>query len=379
MNILIINWRSIKDPLSGGAEIATFETAKIWTKKHGAKVFWISPKYKKEINNETIKDIKFIYLGMPFSKSLLSFTFQFLWFYLAVIFCYFQHFRGRVDVVIDQIHGIPYLAPLYVKETTVAFIHEIAGDIWDHQFPFPINFLGKTLEKVLLRFFYQKTIFVARSWSTKTDLIRLGLPSKNIKIVSSGVSMPLTNKIVKEEQFTVIFLNRLVKMKGTERAIKVFDLLRKKLPEAKMWIVGQADKEYQKKLENLCQELKIKNSVIFFGFVPEEKKIDLLSRAHVLINTSYKEGFGMVNIEANRRGTPVVAFDVAGNRDSIKHGINGYLIENDNLNTMVKALLRVKEQKETLQKSAWNYSKNFKWEKRADEFLAILKKAQEND
>ncbi|MBU4351420.1 glycosyltransferase family 4 protein [Patescibacteria group bacterium] len=372
MNILIINWRSIKDPLKGGADLATFEHAQKWVENRQANVFWLAPKYQKDIDQEVIAGIKFVYLAGPFRDGLLNFLFQFLKFYISVFLYYLSHFQGRIDVIIDQVHGIPYLTPLYAKEKVIAYIHEVAGNIWDFEFPFPVNLIGKTLEKALLRLFYRKTIFVTGSPSTKKDLIGLGLPEKNIKIVAYGVSVLPIKHVEKQENFTVMFLGRLVKMKGIERALKAFFLLKNSLPEAKMWVAGTGRPEYQKQLERLCQELNIENETIFFSPVSDEEKINLLSKTNVLLNPSYKEGWGLVNLEANRRATPVVAFNVKGNRDSVKDGISGFLVEDNDLAAMAKAILKVRALGKPLQQSALEYSKLFSWEKASDEFYKIL-------
>jgi len=372
MNILIINWRSIKDPLKGGADLATFEIAERLVENYRANVSWIAPKYDKSVSQEKINGIDFIYLANPFQGRRLNLFCQFLKFYISVPLYYFSHFKGKIDVVIDQIHGLPYVTPLYVKEKVVAYIHEVAGPIWDYEFPFPINIVGKTLEKTILKLFYKKTVFITVSPSTKRDLTDLGLPEKNINIVFNGVSFPPNENAQKDKDFIVVFLNRLVKMKGIERGLKAFSILKESLPTAKMWIIGTGKSAYQEKLKKICYDLNIADAVSFFGRPHDQEKYDLLSKAHVLINPSYKEGWGLVNIEANRCQTPVVAFNVKGNRDSVKQGVSGFLVKDNDLAAMAEAILKVKAQGPKLRQSALEYSRQFDWDKSAKEFYKIL-------
>ena len=57
-------------------------------------------------------------------------------------------------IVIDEIHGLPFFTTLYVKKPKIAFIHEVANEIWDYMYPFPINILGKFIEPL---YFYSLT------------------------------------------------------------------------------------------------------------------------------------------------------------------------------------------------------------------------------
>jgi len=115
--------------------------------------------------------------------------------------------------------------------------------------------------------------------------------------------------------------------------------------------------------------------------VSQDKKFELLSRAHVLINPSIHEGWGLVNIEANVCGTPVVSYDVHGNRDSIKNGKTGTLVPLKDTKKMaeeVQKLLNNPKQYKTMQKAGVKWSNQFTWEKstkKSVEYIENLRKA----
>src|SRR5689334_2645433 len=101
MKILILNWRDIKHPLSGGAEISLFEQAKIWTKK-GAKVTWYSSSFKNSKKEEVIDGIRFVRNGSHYTVSLNFFA---------------DYLMGKfksIDVVIDCFHFVPFFTPLFI-------------------------------------------------------------------------------------------------------------------------------------------------------------------------------------------------------------------------------------------------------------------------
>ena len=371
MRILILNWRSIKDPMEGGAERATFEFAKRWVKNQNAKVTWLSPCYDSKIKNENIEGVDFEYIGLPLSRNIFWLLLVFPLFYFSVIIKYLSKYKGKVDVVIDQVHGIPYLTPLYVKEKIIVYIHEVAGEIWKIMYPFPIGYIGQIFEKIIFWIYKNSNTHFICNTSTQTDLInKLQIKPEFIEVINYGVSAPNTKLAelpVKEKDLTIVYLNRIVKMKGIERGFEVFSKVIKKYPQAKLWILGRGEEQYIAHLKNLSEELKIDNSIKFFGFISEQEKFDLLGKAHVLLNPSFLEGWGLVNIEANRMGTPAVVFDVQGCRDSINNGVNGYLSPDNDLDSMVKNIIKIYEEND-LRKSSWEHSKNFDWDQLSETF-----------
>jgi glycosyltransferase involved in cell wall biosynthesis len=375
MKILILNWRSVKDKFEGGAERATFEFAKSWIEKHKAEVWWIAPPYNNDIKQETIDGVNFMYVGKPLTRNLLGLMYLFPLFYLSVIKAYFKEFRNKVEIVIDQVHGIPYLTPLYVKEKKIIYIHEVAGNIWNIMYPFPINLLGRLLERLLfVPYKIQNIKFIANSPSTKADLVdKVGIKESNIEIVNYGLSAPSEPDIKpKEDNLTVVYLNRIVKMKGIERGIKAFSKVVQKIPNARLWIIGTGEEVFISQLKNLVDELGIASSVDFLGFRDGKEKFDLLSRAHVLMNPSYLEGWGLVNLEANRMETPAVVFKVRGCVDSVNDGVSGYICEDDNLDEMAEKIIEASENKE-LRKTSFIHSQKYSWDKQGDIFYLNLK------
>lgn len=372
MRILILNWRSLRDPLAGGAEVATFEHAKRWVKNHNAEVTWLSPIYDKTIKSESIEGVNFKYIGLPLTRKLSTLIFTYPLFFILVIYNYFRFYRNRIDVVIDQVHGLPYLTPLYVKEKIVVYIHEIAGDIWNQMYVFPINIIGRTLEKLVF-IPYRNTKFIAVSESTKSDLVKIGIPKENIEIVYNGVNVPIIDSPEKKEDiFTIIYLNRLVKMKGIERAIDIVAEVKKEIPNVHFWIVGKGEEDYVDYLNQKVKSLDLERNTKFFGYVDEETKIELLTKAHVLINTSYKEGWGLVNLEANARGTPVVGFDVNGNSESISDGNSGYICKSSSNKDFAELVLKTYNSN-TLQVSSIEFAKKFDWNKQSELYYNVIK------
>ena len=83
-----------------------------------------------------------------------------------------------------------------------------------------------------------------------------------------------------------------------------------------MWVIGGG---------YMLNELRqvASSDIKFFGHVENKLKYDLLSRAHLVLIPSIREGWGLIVTESNAMGTPVVAYDVNGLKDSVVDGING--------------------------------------------------------
>lgn len=367
MRILILNWRDVKNPLSGGAEEVTHEHAKAWVKA-GHTVTFFTASFPGAKAEEYLDGVRIIRRG----NNLLIHLFIF---HLLVCFYYLKNFKGRIDLVVDQIHGIPFFTPLYVKEKKLAFIHEVAREIWDYLYPFPISFIGRNLERFYFRF-YRETPFIAVSLSTKRDLIKMGIREDKITVIENGITcQPILKLEKKEAPPKVLFVNRLTPAKGIEDAIKAFAYINKEMSEVEFWIIGRSDEGYLKKLKSLANRLALGSKVSFFGFVSEGKKLEFLKSAYVLVHPSIREGWGLIVTEANAMGTPAVVYNSPGLIDSTRHLETGLVCEKntpEELSENVLNLLQEPQLYEKLRKNAWEWSKTFTWEKAAKNSLMLL-------
>ncbi len=236
MNILILNWRDPKNPKSGGAEIVTLEHARAWA-KGGHVVTWFTSRFKNAKKQENIEDgVTIVRRG--------NFITVYL---LAPLFYLFS--KQKFDLVVDEIHGLPFFTPLFVRVPKIAFIHEVAGEIWDYMFPFPVNKIGKIAEPLYFRL-YRNVRFWTDANSTVDDLVNKGIKRKNCVAINCPISHPSLNMLPRKEKTpTFIFVSRVVKMKGIEEVIRAFFYILRELKDAKLWIVGDGDRRIYPRLK----------------------------------------------------------------------------------------------------------------------------------
>ncbi len=268
MNILILNWRDIKNPKSGGAEILTHEIAKRWIKK-GHQVTLFSAMFENGPSEEVIDGVNFIRSGHPDVRSLFS-SVQFQ------AFLYYQKNKGKFDAVVDEIHGFPFFTPWYVKEKKVVLICEVANELWTEMFG-PLGILGRLVEWFYFRFVYTNIPYLTISNSTKDELLKEGVRRNLITVLPMGLTFPNNlKKQKKEKDPTLIFVGRLSKSKGIEDAIKAFEKILRDNFNAKLWIVGNGEKKYITELKEMAEKINVLDKITFWGFATDEKKFELM-------------------------------------------------------------------------------------------------------
>lgn len=367
MKILILSWRGPNHPNAGGAEISTHEHAKGWV-KNGNSVTLFTSSYIGAKENEEIDGVKIIRRG----NQILGVHFESLKWYL------FEP-HEEFDIVVDQFHGIPFFTPFFIRKKKIAFIHEVTKEVWRfNPWPKPFNLipavLGSFFEPLILKFFYKQIPFMSVSESTKKDLMDLGIPQKKITIIHNGLKAPKITLPKKEIEKTLIFLGALTQDKGIEKALDVFALLQKNIQEnIQFWVVGKGNLKYEEFLKKKAKDLK---KIKFWGYVDNKQKMQLLAKSYLLVNTSVREGWGLVVIEAASVGTPTVAFDVPGLRDSIIDGKTGVLSKDGSVESLVNIILSLLEDKKrynNLSQGALLWSKQFSWEKSSKESLDLIR------
>lgn len=376
MKILILNWRDVRHPKSGGAELVTMEHAKGWV-AHGHTVTWLTASYRGAKKESTVEGVHFVRRAGSLSI------------YLYAPFYLFMNAR-LVDVVVDEVHGFPFFSPLFTRKPVVVFIHEIAGEIWDYMFSFPKNVIGKLLERSYFSL-YRHNLFWTDAPSTVDELVAGGIPrSQCVAIPCPIVISPETRHPLllprrqagvtrnKETTPTYLFVSRVVRMKGIEEVIKAFSFIMRVQSDATLWIVGGGEKDYIAELKMMIKEYGADNHVLFFGSVSEKEKYDLMSRAHILLHASVKEGWGLVVLEAAYAGTPAVVYNVPGLKDVVKNGRTGIVIENNSPHEMAKqAILLYNDKKKysLFQKNGRAWVQSLSWNKAISQSLDLLQRA----
>lgn len=144
---------------------------------------------------------------------------------------------------------------------------------------------------------------------------------------------------------TIISVGRLEKVKDFPTLLDVFKIVHDKHEELELKIVGEGSQ--REVLENKIKELGLDGSVTITGRIPTDMVKRELEKSKIFVLTSVCESFSLVLCEAMEQGLPALSFDIdVGPREIIKDGVNGYLIENRNVQKMADRIIELVENKE---------------------------------
>jgi glycogen(starch) synthase len=176
-------------------------------------------------------------------------------------------------------------------------------------------------------------LIVTVSYAMKDELIQLGFPKDKIQVSYNGVDPQKYNPAnvssedirrirgkygIKDDEFMILFLGRLVGVKGVDKLIMALPHILTQIPKAKLVVVGVGD--LQEYLSNLTRTMRLGEYVKFcFDFIPEEERIFHYAACDIAVFPSHYEPFGIVAIEAMSMEKPVVvgAAGVSGMREIV--------------------------------------------------------------
>lgn len=209
-----------------------------------------------------------------------------------------------------------------------------------------INYKG--IRKVFFKFMLNLNDLVLAT--NKNHYLMLSKMTNNIKIRYLYNYIPINCKKKKKLNSTLKLLSvsRLIKIKGIQYCLLA---LAETNLDYEYTIVGEG--EYKSELEKIIKEKKLRN-VKFKGKIPNYKVIDLMERSDVLIFLSTREGLSMTMLEALANGLPMIATDVGGAKNFIKHNISGYKVKPKSVEDVINALNYISNNRKILS----TYSKN---------------------
>jgi glycosyltransferase involved in cell wall biosynthesis len=359
VRILALNWRCLRHPDAGGAEVNLFEQARRWAARgHEVTVFCADPGREAAPERDECVD------GMSIRRRGGRLT-VYAWAALLVLG------RGRrFDRILDVSNGIPFFTPAFTRVPSVLLVHHVHGDQWRTEFPAPIALVGRWLEERLVPWLYRRRPVIAVSETTRAALVQIGFDPHRLAIVHNGVDAPLDGAAPAVTP-SVVYLGRLKRYKRIERLVVAFAALRERFPAARLEIAGDGDA--RPSIEAMIDRLGLEGSVTLHGYIDEQAKSRLLARATVFATPSMHEGWGVSVIEANAHGCPAVAYNVPGLSAAIRDDETGLLAENDrDFQESVGRILGDQALRSRLSAAARRWAGRFDWDASAAATLAVL-------
>jgi glycosyltransferase involved in cell wall biosynthesis len=364
MRILAVNWRDIRDPMAGGAEIHLHEILRRAVAA-GHEVDLAACAYPGAASREEIDGVRVHRRGHWLVAN---------WVLPHLVRRLLR--ERRYDLIVDDINKIPFYTPLYRRGVPVLAVvpHLFGATVFRETNPL-FGAYVYAAERLVARV-YRDVVFEVISPSTRDDLVARGLPAERIHTVYCGMDQArflLDDPPPRAGTPLVVTWSRLRRYKSLDVAVRAFARIAERLPAARMLIMGRGPDEGR--LRRLVAELGLRERVEFRGFLPWEELVRTLHRAHTFLNPSPKEGWGLTVIEANCCGVPVVASDAPGLRDSVRDGETGFLVPYGDDAAMAAAALRHLTEPELWRahhEAALRWSAGFSWERCAEQSLALF-------
>lgn len=179
----------------------------------------------------------------------------------------------------------------------------------------------------------------------------------------------------------ILSVGKIKKRKGYRESLKAFALISRLKPELHYVIVGSGRGDFFRELEALATELGVKEKVIFLENVPDQELAGLYRQAELFwllpVNDEFDvEGFGLVYLEAAAFGLPVIGAKNSGAEDAILEGINGYLVDSndsDSVATKLVAILNDKQLRMQFSAASLDLARQKDWRKIAQEYLYLYR------
>ena len=361
LRVLVLNERDPLHPNSGGAELHVHQVFRRLAAQ-GYRVTQLVSQGRGTAEHEVLDGIEIRRLGR-----LRSYYPRVAW------TCARETRAGRYDVVVECLNKVPFYSPLYSSVPVLAICHHLFGEVAFHQVAWPIASAVWGAEQ-LIPALYRKCQVVSISESSRDDLLARGLAPQRVRVSHCGIDHPdLDVDTDSPRPPRVAYLGRLEPYKNIDVMLRAMARLGDRFPNAEILVIGRGSARDE--LAALAKELGIADRTRFTGFITDEERNQLLLSARVCVCPSEKEGWGLTVIESNATGTPVVATDAPGLRDSVRHGETGFLAETRSVEAFadrIGELLSDDDLATRLSREAFAWSKRFDWDTAAAEMAEAL-------
>jgi D-inositol-3-phosphate glycosyltransferase len=241
----------------------------------------------------------------------------------------------------------------------------------------------------------QANLLIASTADESAELVHAyGADPDRVFVVPPGVDLSMFQPIDRGEARRkigygpgrlLLFVGRLERLKGVEVAIEALALLRdRKHEDVRLLILGEdsrdGDESEKDRLKAVATTLGVRDSVDFLGSVAHHELPFFYSAADVCVMPSYSESFGLVGLEAQACGRPVVGSDVSGLRSVVRDEVSGYLIDGHDPAAYAERIGRLLADPELAQQMGRRgrlLSQRFSWTRTADRLQELFEEVVE--
>ena len=217
-----------------------------------------------------------------------------------------------------------------------------------------------------------ETMLIGDTYKIDENKIKKIIPGVDRKIFIPDSSV--------EKENIILSIGRIQKQKGQIQTLEFLNNFKKIEKDFKCYFIGgpsgKNGNEYLNELKQSVEEFNLNTHVEFLDTLPQTEIIDLFKKAKLMIHTSQFETFGLVAIEANAMGVPVLTTNNGSLMEIIENNKNGYLSDSlldGNVNNFVNNLFNDDAKYEEISSSCIEKSKKYDWVKTSNELESLYK------
>lgn len=283
------------------------------------------------------------------------------------------------DVIVEDVNKFPLFTPRWSDIPVVCLVPHLFGTTAFAQESLPVAGAVWLAEKRMPHV-YREAPIVVISESTADDLVERGFDRARITVSHPGIDHELCGPgpdgvgAERAADPTLVYVGRLKRYKSVGVVLRAVAQLADRGTGVRFVIAGKGDD--RDRLERIVEATGIEALVDFRGYVAEEEKVSLFRRAWANVYPSPKEGWGITNIEAAACGTPSLAADAPGLRESVLDGETGRLVPYGDVAAWAEAIGELAarpDRVEAMGAAAVRFAARFTWDDTARQIEAVLR------
>lgn len=366
MRILVVNWQDRTNPRAGGAEIHLHEIfGRLAARGHEVTLLcsgWDGAAAEAELDR-----IRVVRAGTRYT------------FPLRARSAFTRRLAGGRDhdVIVEDVNKCPLFTPLWSATPVALIVPHLFGTTAFRQESPPVAAAVWAAERMMTTV-YRASPAIAISESTADDLARRGFERDRITVSHPGIDREFFRPDPGTPRFprpTLLYAGRLERYKSVDVVLRALARLREAGLMVDFVVAGKGKDEGR--LRALARKLGLDELVRFAGYVSEEEKRELFRQAWAHVYPSPKEGWGISNVEAAACGTPSLASDAPGLRESVIDGRTGFLVPVGSAAAWadrIALLCGDPDLRGRLADGALAHASRFTWKRTADETEEVLRR-----
>jgi glycosyltransferase involved in cell wall biosynthesis len=369
LKILFLATRDWYHPATTGGDMTMWENAR-YLASVGHDVTFVAASFPGAAKEESIDGIRVVRLGSIHSLWLRSFL-------------YYMARGGRsYDIVITEGFGgsrIPRMAPLYVRQPVISEWHQIHRQLFAAQYPRYLNGPLNLLERVTA-WVHRNTRVRAGTEEWKRAFPKIGFKPENVFLVPVSIRDDWLHHQngSRATEPTILWLGKLRRYKCPDHIVRAMPVVIDQIKTARLVIAGRHDDvAYERELHNLVERLGLERSVVFRFNLTEAEKRRLIQESRILVLPSSVEGFGIVVLEANACGVPVIASSGVP-EGAVRDGFNGLRYQFGDIRALADRIVHLLWDTalySSLSKNASSNAERFSWSRVGADYERVVREA----